>query len=208
MPGNPPPGVRPPMLKSMDEAMTDHMLTLLRRLMKLNAAIMNFNVPVDWKKFKLLQYPEIIKEPMDLGTVRNKLEADVKQVFENKHYQLAEEFAHDVRLVWKNAWTFNHQVTPVYKAARVLAESFEKWLLEPYRRSEMLGPPCSLKTRCQLLLSDIRRNPISEWYRRDDWKQYGSGYVDGLSSGEPMDLDQVQRRLHHGDYDVAALPLG
>ena len=37
---------------------------------------------------------------------------------------------------------------------------------------------------------------------RDDWKEFGPSYVDGLSSGEPMDLDMVQRRLSQGDYDV------
>jgi len=200
-----PPGVRPPMLKSMDEAMRERMHLLLKSIMKLNHARAHFNVPVDWKKLKLLQYPEIIKDPMDLGMVEKKLEADRHEPFARKHYQLAEEFAHDVRLVWKNALVFNYTTSsPVYKSAKALAEIFEDKLAKAYRRSEMLGPPCPLKTRCQLLLSDIRRNPLSEWYRRAaDWKIFGPSYVQGLSSGEPMDLDQVQRRLAQGDYDVA-----
>jgi len=192
------------MLKSMDDAMREQMHGLLKSIMKLNDARLYFNTPVDWRKLKLLQYPEIIKEPMDLGTIDYRLDADRDEPFERKHYKLAEEFAHDVRLVWKNAFIFNGTPSShVYKAAKGLAKNFEEKLAKAYERSERLGPPCPLKARCQLLLSDMRRNPLSEWYRRDDWKEFGPSYVDGLSSGEPMDLDMVQRRLSQGDYDVA-----
>jgi len=203
-PGSAPTGVRPPMLKSMDEPMRERMLDLLTNLMRRKAAA-DFNSRLDWEKHKLTQYPIIIKEPMDLGTVRQRLEADRDQPFNSKHYEYAEEFAHDVRLVCKNAFIFNQATTPVWKNAKSMGEIFEKQLAEAYhmQRSEMLGPPCPLKTRCQLLLSDIRRNPFSEFYRRDDWKEYGDSYVAALSSGQPMDLDQVQRRLTQNDYDVA-----
>jgi len=112
-----------------------------------------------------------------------------------------------VRLVWKNAFLFNLPKDHVFKAAKSLAEMFEEKLhgRDMYMRSEMLGPPCPLKARCQLLLSDMRRNPLSEWFRRaDDWKKMGDHYVNVLSSGTPMDLDQVTVRLHNGEYDVAA----
>ena len=33
-----------------------------------------FNVPVDWQKYGLTDYPKIIKKPMDLGTIKTKLE--------------------------------------------------------------------------------------------------------------------------------------
>ena len=204
-PGSAPTGVRPPMLKSMDEPMRERMLDLLNRLMNRKASA-DFNSRLEWEKLKLTQYPIIIKEPMDLGTVRQHLEADQDKPFDSKHYEFAEEFAHDVRLVCKNAFIFNQPSTAVWKNAKSLAEIFEKQLADAYRiqRSEMLGPPCPLKARCQLLLSDIRRNPFSEWYRReDDWKICGDTYVAALSSGQPMDLDQVQKRLEYNDYDVA-----
>ena len=196
------------MLKSMDESMTERMHKLLKRLMKRNHARVHFNAPVDWKKYKLLDYPTTIFEPMDLGTVLRKLEEDKHQPYERKNYELAEEFAYDVRQVWKNAFLFNG--TPngssdrhgVPFGAKELAEDFEQWLVDEYKRSEVLGTPCPLKTRCQLLLSDIRRNPLSEWYRRDDWKMFGPNYIAALSSAEPMDLDQVQVRLFNGYYDV------
>jgi hypothetical protein len=57
-----------------------------------------------------------------------------------------------------------------------------------------------LRTRCQLLLTDIRRNPYSEWFRRDDWRALGDDYLNRLSSKQPMDLDAVQKRLDSGGY--------
>jgi Bromodomain len=34
-----------------------------------------FREPVDWKSLGLYDYPQIIKHPMDLGTVKKKLKA-------------------------------------------------------------------------------------------------------------------------------------
>jgi len=47
----------------------------------------------------LPDYPEIIKEPMDLAEVEKKL-------LKNK-YQNRLEFAKDIKLIWKNAMTYN-----------------------------------------------------------------------------------------------------
>jgi hypothetical protein len=35
-----------------------------------------FREPVDWKAYGLFHYPTIIKRPMDLGTVKKKLNAN------------------------------------------------------------------------------------------------------------------------------------
>ncbi len=34
-----------------------------------------FRVPVDWKGLGLTDYPKIIKKPMDLGTIKKKIES-------------------------------------------------------------------------------------------------------------------------------------
>ena len=52
-----------------------------------------------------------------------------------------------------------------------------------------------MQVRCQLLLSDMRGNPLSEWFRRDDWRMFGEQYVRTLTSGTPMDLDAAQQRV-------------
>ena len=199
-----PPGPRPPMLKSMDEGMHEKMTQLLTEISRLKNARQYFNVPVDYVKLKLPTYLDIIKEPMDLGTVKAKLEADRSRDYDDKNYQFAEEFAHDVRLVFKNAFVFNLPSHVVFKGAKQLADIFEEKLAALYKQAEMVGPPCPLKVRCQLLLSDMRRNPFSEWYRKDDWRKFGPAYTAALSSGTPMDLNQVQQRLAEGEYERAS----
>ena len=50
-----------------------------------------FRVPVDWKGLGLEDYPLIIKTPMDLGTIKQKLK--------KSRYESVEEFIQDVELV-------------------------------------------------------------------------------------------------------------
>ncbi|MES1920743.1 hypothetical protein MHBO_002383 [Bonamia ostreae] len=79
-----------------------------------------FNAPVDWVRLKLPDYPLKIKEPMDLGTIKFKLE--------NDKYSLPEEVIRDIRLVWKNAQTYNPPANQFNRMSKVLSEMFESWL--------------------------------------------------------------------------------
>ena len=54
----------------------------------------------------LTDYPFIIKNPMDLGTVNNKLRDD--------KYRYLEQFLDDVQLVWDNCKTYNTPGTVIY----------------------------------------------------------------------------------------------
>ena len=196
-----PAGERPPMLKSMDNVMMEEMTKILGSIMRLKGG-MYFNRPVDWRAQNIPNYPQVIKWPMDLGTVKQHLEADRQRPYAKKHYQFAEEFAHDVRLVWKNAFLFNAPNHVIYKTAKQMSDTFEEKLMAVYKAAEHRGAPAPLKVRCQLLLSDMRGHPFSEWFRRDsDWKKLGEQYLRALTSGTPMDLDQVQKRLVDGEYD-------
>lgn len=58
-----------------------------------------FRFPVDWKGLNITDYPLIIKRPMDLTTIRDKLEKKV--------YPSYEEASADVRLIWSNAMLYN-----------------------------------------------------------------------------------------------------
>lgn len=64
-----------------------------------------FREPVDWKRLGLLDYPDIIKSPMDLGTVKYRIEAD--------KYQTIDEIALDVRQVWQNCMIYNRDGSEV-----------------------------------------------------------------------------------------------
>lgn len=58
-----------------------------------------FLEPVPWKELGLYEYPQIIKDPMDLGTIKTKLS--------NGEYGDENEFRADMDLVWDNCMRFN-----------------------------------------------------------------------------------------------------
>lgn len=92
---------------------------LLQRLMKHKNAWV-FNVPVDANALGLHDYFDIIKAPMDLGTVKSRLDKNF--------YQSPMEFMVDVRLTFRNAMTYNPKGQDVYVMAEQLLQIFEqKW---------------------------------------------------------------------------------
>ncbi|KAK6134361.1 hypothetical protein DH2020_031902 [Rehmannia glutinosa] len=92
---------------------------LLERLMKHKHAWV-FNKPVDVAALGLHDYLEIIKNPMDLGTVKNRLAQN--------WYKSPVEFAEDVRLTFRNAMTYNPKGQDVYVMAEQMSKAFEdKW---------------------------------------------------------------------------------
>ncbi|KAL9232455.1 hypothetical protein vseg_007566 [Gypsophila vaccaria] len=92
---------------------------LLQKLMKHKHGWV-FNVPVDVKMFGLHDYFDVIKHPMDLGTVKTRLT--------NKWYKTPREFAEDVRLTFHNSMTYNPEGNDVHIMAKELLRIFEgKW---------------------------------------------------------------------------------
>ena len=91
---------------------------ITRELSKQHLSIY-FNEPVDAVKLGIPDYLDIIKEPMDFGTVARNLENGV--------YSSHEEFAEHMRLVFKNAITYNvRRDNPVHIAAREMSDMFEE----------------------------------------------------------------------------------
>lgn len=74
----------------------------------------------DWVKMELPTYPKIVKRPMDMSTMRRKLE--------NHDYPTAQRFYDDFKLMIKNCKLFNPVGTPVCTAGQELDRVFEeKW---------------------------------------------------------------------------------
>lgn len=68
---------------------------------------------------------QIIKKPMDIGTIQNRMEGKD----EINRYKNVREIYADVRLVFKNAMLYNDDTNDVHVMARTLLEKFEeKWL--------------------------------------------------------------------------------
>mmetsp|Transcript_26389 Transcript_26389/g.63656 ORF Transcript_26389/g.63656 Transcript_26389/m.63656 type:complete len:581 (-) Transcript_26389:277-2019(-) len=76
-----------------------------------------FAKPVDPTAWNIPDYPRVIKNPMDLGTVKENLT--------NGLYDTPEAFASDVRLVWSNAIKYNGEHSDVASIARELSGLFE-----------------------------------------------------------------------------------
>ncbi|GMG98542.1 hypothetical protein Nepgr_000382 [Nepenthes gracilis] len=93
---------------------------LLDRLMKHKHAWV-FDKPVDVMGLGLHDYHAIIKHPMDLGTVKSRLNTN--------WYKSPKDFAEDVRLTFHNAMTYNPKGHDVHIMAEQLLKIFEdKWV--------------------------------------------------------------------------------
>ncbi|KAK6127611.1 hypothetical protein DH2020_038649 [Rehmannia glutinosa] len=93
--------------------------TLLTRLMAHQHGWI-FNEPVDVVKHNIPDYFNVIKHPMDLGTVKSKLLSN--------QYSNPIDFAADVRLTFKNAMTYNPVGHAVHNMADTLSKYFEvRW---------------------------------------------------------------------------------
>ncbi|XP_010862797.1 bromodomain-containing protein 3b isoform X4 [Esox lucius] len=76
-----------------------------------------FYKPVDAEALELHDYHEIIKHPMDLSTVKKKMDS--------RDYQDAQSFATDVRLMFSNCYKYNPPDHEVVAMARKLQDVFE-----------------------------------------------------------------------------------
>ncbi|XP_038901044.1 transcription factor GTE4-like [Benincasa hispida] len=96
-------------------------VSLLEKLMKHKHGWV-FNTPVDVEGLCLHDYYSIIRHPMDLGTVKTRL---------NKNwYKSPKEFAEDVRLTFHNAMTYNPKGQDVHIMAEQLLKIFEdRWVV-------------------------------------------------------------------------------
>ncbi|KAM3600115.1 uncharacterized protein V6R79_017996 [Siganus canaliculatus] len=77
-----------------------------------------FYEPVDVEALALHDYNDIIKFPMDLSTVKKKMDGS--------QYQDAQSFAADVRLIFSNCYKYNPPSHPVVTLAKKLQCMFER----------------------------------------------------------------------------------
>ena len=183
---------------------------LLRNLQKLPTAL-PFLSPVDWKALKLPTYPKMIRNPMDLGTIEQKLMAG--------RYATVVDFGSDLHLIWSNAHLFNLDGSDIYVAATHMATECEQRM-----RSIPDGPlrdggggsgsgggggmTSDELAQCKTLLRELKkRDQADPFLVPVDWK--GLGIMDYPTIiKRPMDLGTVSAQLDAGHYssvrDVAA----
>lgn len=106
-----------------------------------------FYKPVDAELLGLHDYHDIIKKPMDLGTVKKKMD--------DRDYKSAAEFADDVRLIFTNCYKYNPPDHDVVMMGRKLQDVFEmRFANIPDRNSPPRNTSYQRQTHKQINSSD------------------------------------------------------
>ena len=79
-----------------------------------------FRYPVNYEALGLLDYPLIIKKPMDISTVSSNLK--------NGKYQYIEGCLNDIQLIWDNCMHFNAEGSWIYNLAEDLEIQSQKMI--------------------------------------------------------------------------------
>ena len=124
-----------PMPEPDPEPLTDKLVaSMMRRCGQILTKLMKhkfgwvFNKPVDAAGLGLHDYYKIVKQPMDLGSVKSKLERKV--------YLSPLDFASDVRLTFNNAMLYNPKGQDVYYMSEQLLSLFDEMFNPAYRKFE------------------------------------------------------------------------
>ncbi|KAH9377173.1 hypothetical protein HPB48_017913 [Haemaphysalis longicornis] len=144
--------------------------SILRELIS-NEYAWPFHRPVDAELLGLHDYHDIIKHPMDLGTVKQKMDS--------REYGSTEAFASDVRLIFTNCFRYNPPDHEVVAMARQLHSVFEM------RYAKMPEEPQSSKSQPVL--------PADHGDSKSSWTS-GSSSVGSSSDSEDWG-EERQRQL-------------
>jgi len=165
-----------------------------------------FSIPVDYVALGIPHYPEIVKNPMDLGTVQKRLTGG--------EYDSVDQWMDDVRLTFSNATSFNPPDHPVHQMAKSLDIAFNKKLASILEKLETRsfvddgrGPalgaastsdwPRKAKAILKVAMEHPQAFPFNEAV---DWKKLKIPDYPKIIK-KPMDLGKVQRQLNSNQYN-------
>lgn len=166
-----------------------------------------FAQPVDYVQLGIPHYPDIIKNPMDLGTVQKRLASG--------EYTSADDWMVDVRLTFNNAMVFNPGDHPVHMMAKALLSQFEKKLATTLEKLEtrsfvddgrgaMIGAAASAndwpRKAKQILKSTMEHPQAFPFNEQVDWKKLKIPDYPKIIK-RPMDLSKVDRQLSSNHYN-------
>lgn len=112
-----------------------------------------FLYPVDAVRLGIPDYYDIIKQPMDLGAVKKKLD--------DRKYENPEQFRDDMRLIWQNCATYNAPDSDAGHMGAVMKNEFENaWLnsqLEEYTARDQ-----AVRAQEEIDIRNTPATPISQ----------------------------------------------
>ncbi|VAH77912.1 unnamed protein product [Triticum turgidum subsp. durum] len=139
-----------------------------------------FAKPVDTYEPGLGDYHSEIRQPMDLGTVRRRLE--------RCRYQNPLCFASDVRRTFRNAMTYNYKRDDVYKSADALSRIFESgWA----SISATLQSPPPVAMRRARLKDELPRLPVDLQGKAVVIMKDIGGWIQEVDGRVEVDLDKA-----------------
>uniref|UniRef100_I3KUK1 histone acetyltransferase n=1 Tax=Oreochromis niloticus TaxID=8128 RepID=I3KUK1_ORENI len=116
------------------EELRQALMPTLESLYRQDPESLPFRMPVDPQLLCIPDYFDIVKNPMDLSTIKRKLDTG--------QYQEPWQYVEDIWLMFNNAWLYNRKTSRVYKYCSKLAEVFEQEI-DPVMQS--LGYCCGRK---------------------------------------------------------------
>ncbi|XP_011493407.2 CREB-binding protein [Aedes aegypti] len=116
------------------EELREALLPTLEKLVAQEPESIPFRLPVDPTTLGIPDYFDIVRKPMDLSTIRKKLDSG--------QYSDPWEYVDDVWLMFDNAWLYNRKTSRVYRYCTKLSEVFEQEI-DPVMQS--LGYCCGRK---------------------------------------------------------------
>ncbi|XP_052395176.1 CREB-binding protein isoform X6 [Carassius gibelio] len=116
------------------EELRQALMPTLESLYRQDPESLPFRQPVDPMLLGIPDYFDIVKNPIDLSTIKRKLDTG--------QYQEPWQYVDDVWLMFNNAWLYNRKTSRVYKYCSKLAEVFELEI-DPVMQS--LGYCCGRK---------------------------------------------------------------
>lgn len=103
------------------EELRTALLPTLEKLYRQEPESVPFRYPVDPQALGIPDYFEIVKKPMDLGTIRSNIL--------NGKYSDPWEYVDDVWLMFDNAWLYNRKTSRVYRyCTKVRISTDEKYI--------------------------------------------------------------------------------
>ncbi|KAL3112410.1 hypothetical protein niasHT_016960 [Heterodera trifolii] len=127
------PIVRDPKVFEANE-LRQHLVPVWNQLMQFEPACIPFRCPVDPEQLNIPDYFDIIKNPMDLQTIKANLDQD--------KYKNPWQFCEHMWLMFENAWLYNRKNTKIHKWCTQLSELFVEEINPVMRR---MGYCCGQK---------------------------------------------------------------
>uniref|UniRef100_A0A8C6T5P3 Bromodomain containing 4 n=1 Tax=Neogobius melanostomus TaxID=47308 RepID=A0A8C6T5P3_9GOBI len=160
-----------------------------------------FYKPVDVDTLGLHDYHDIIKHPMDLSTIKAKLE--------NRQYRDSQEFAADVRLMFSNCYKYNPPDHEVVAMARKLQDVFEmrfaKMPDEPENKPLVSAPATSLHHPAPVKPQPPMSHAASSSDSSSDSSSESESSTDDSEEERAQRLAELQEQLKAVHEQLAAL---